>query len=159
MADDNGAKVTYIIFGDGNSSARVEEGGDGVRNIAAGDKVKHGSEVIRRGVIRKEPRPQGLVGGSRETPCRCRIRAADLPDDLGCGEDKRRGRIGRWGASMASSGWKSGMWGRAINGEWRDGRGGRTNLGIEGLESIRVGLGSRSRWWCWCPQSIGCCTD
>jgi hypothetical protein len=64
MADDNGAKVTFIIFGDGNSSACVEEGDDGVRNIAADDEVKHGREVIRRGVICKEPRPQGLVGGS-----------------------------------------------------------------------------------------------
>jgi hypothetical protein len=159
MADDNGAKVTFIIFGNGNSSASIEEGDDGVRNITANDEVKHGSEVIRRGVIRKEPRPQGLVGGSRETPCRRRIRAADLPNDLGCGEDKRRGGIGRRGASLASGGWKSGMWGRAIEGEWRDGRGGRANLGVEGLESICVGLGSRSRWWCWCPQGVGCCTD
>jgi len=55
MADDNGAKVTFIVFGDSNTSASIEEGDDGVRNIAAYDEVKHSSEVIRRGVARKEP--------------------------------------------------------------------------------------------------------
>lgn len=122
MANDNGAKGTFIIFGDGNSSASIEKGDDGGWDFATDDEVKNNSKVIRRGVIRKKPRPKGFVVRPRKTPCRSWVRAANFPNDLGCGEDKGGRGVNRGGGCMTSSGW-SGTWKRMDMGEWRDDRG------------------------------------